>query len=234
MEVPATLLLLCGGSGNRMLGTVGDKVLVELRGKPVVQHTLDTLPQLPFFDSLVVATRDEEQRRRIERLLQAIQGLPSTYWTEGGPTRQDSVWNGFAGVPRGPRLVFIHDAARPLVVPDVWHRLYRMALDHDSAILARPVTDTIKEVEQPLSEVHRQQVRTLDRSRLWAVETPQVFSLEAIREAYRSARDAGVVMTDDCSALERLGQPVSFLENPHPNPKITRPADLEWVEFLLQ
>ncbi len=234
MDLPATLLLLCGGSSSRMRGAAKDKVLLDLNGKPVFRHSLDALNQLPFFDSVVLVTRDESQRRAIEAGLQASNPPFTLQWAGGGPTRQESVWNGLGVAPPEPRLVFIHDAARPLVVPEIWEQLYHLAVEDGSAVLAHSVTDTIKRVERPLETGRRQPLYTLDRDRLWAVETPQVFPLRDIRKAYASARDAAVSMTDDCSALERLGHPISLLENPHPNPKITRPADVALVRFLLQ
>jgi len=145
----------------------------------------------------------------------------------GGHDRQDSVAAALAELPDDVKYVFIHDCARPLVRPDQLVALHKIVRDEDAVVLAHRVTDTIKE--------HHGQGRlhTLDRSRLWAMETPQVFSRKLICRAYARVKEKEISITDDAAAVELLKHPVALLENPYPNPKLTAPSDLSYLEHLL-
>ncbi len=145
----------------------------------------------------------------------------------GGRERQDSVAAALAALPADIEHVFIHDCARPLVRPEQLVALHKIVRREHAVVLAHRVTDTIKE--------HRDdaRLRTLDRSRLWAMETPQVFSRELVVRAYARVAAKGLAITDDAQAVELLGHPIALLENTSPNPKLTTPADLPYLEFLL-
>jgi 2-C-methyl-D-erythritol 4-phosphate cytidylyltransferase len=123
--------------------------------------------------------------------------------------------------------VFIHDCARPLIRPDQLISLHKVVRREGAVVLAHRVTDTVRERRSD------GRLRTLDRSRLWAMETPQVFSRELICRGYSAVRRRRLVVTDDASAVELLGHPVALLENPHSNLKLTTPKDLDYLEFLL-
>ena len=118
--------------------------------------------------------------------------------------------------------VFIHDCARPLVRVEQLVALHKIVRREDAVVLAHRVTDTIKE--------HRGEgrLRTLDRSHLWAMETPQVFSRKLLCRAYDAVAKRKLTITDDAAAVELLKHPIALLENPHPNPKLTTPADLAY------
>ena len=107
--------------------------------------------------------------------------------------------------------------------------LHKIVQREKAVVLAHRVTDTIK--EDPSRG--RGRLRTLDRSRLWAMETPQVFARDLIARAYARALARGLSLTDDAAAVEQIGHPIALLENPHPNPKLTTPADLAYLEFLV-
>jgi 2-C-methyl-D-erythritol 4-phosphate cytidylyltransferase len=123
--------------------------------------------------------------------------------------------------------VFIHDCARPLIRPEQLVALHKIVRRQRAVVLAHRVTDTIKERRA------RGRLRTIDRSRLWAMETPQVFSRDLIERAYAHASTRRRRITDDAAAVEGLGHRIALLENPHPNPKLTTPQDLAYLEFLL-
>ena len=138
----------------------------------------------------------------------------------GGKERQDSVSAALAALPGDIGHVFIHDCARPLIRPEQLVALHKIVRRSRAVVLAHRVTDTIKE-KRPGGRL-----RTVDRSRLWAMETPQVFSRDLIERAYAQVSSRRIKVTDDAAAVEALGHPVELLENPHPNPKLTSPQDL--------
>lgn len=216
------VILLAAGSGSRMQGAVNDKVLARLAGRPVFAWSAAAFMQSAIADLYVVVYRD--QRQMME--LSAHAPTPSVL-VRGGRERQDSVTAALAALPADIEHVFIHDCARPLIRPEQLVALHKIVRREQAVVLAHRVTDTIKE--------HRDdaRLRTLDRARLWAMETPQVFSRDLISRAYARVQDRGLRITDDAQAVEQLGHPVALLENAHPNPKITTPADLAYLEFLL-
>ncbi|MDP3073611.1 MAG: 2-C-methyl-D-erythritol 4-phosphate cytidylyltransferase [Opitutaceae bacterium] len=215
-------ILLAAGNGSRMAGTVTDKVLAPLAGRPVFAYSAAAFMRSMIADLYVVVYRDQKQM--IE--LSAYAPTPSTL-VQGGRERQDSVRNALAVLPADIEHVFIHDCARPLVRPEQLVALHKIVRREHAVVLAHRVTDTIKK--------HRSggHLRTLDRSRLWAMETPQVFSRELIERAYARVAKKKLAITDDAQAVEKLDHPIALLENPHPNPKLTTPADLAYLEFLL-
>lgn len=216
-------ILLAAGSGSRMQGTVEDKVLAPLAGRPVFSWSASAFMQSAIADLYVIVYRD--QRQMME--LSAYAPTPSVL-VHGGRERQDSVTAALAALPADIEHVFIHDCARPLIRAEQLVGLHKIVRKEQAVVLAHRVTDTIKE--------HRDdaKLRTLDRSRLWAMETPQVFSRDLICRAYAKVAAKKLRITDDAQAVETLGHPIALLENTSPNPKLTTPADLPYLEFLLQ
>jgi 2-C-methyl-D-erythritol 4-phosphate cytidylyltransferase len=215
-------ILLAAGSSRRMDGAVPDKILAPLGEKPVFAHTAATFVRSGVVDFFVVTYRDQAQMVG----LSAYAPTP-TIFVRGGAERQDSVAAALAELPDDISHVFIHDCARPLVRPDQLVALYKIVRREHAVVLAHRVTDTIKE--------HRGEgrLRTLDRKHLWAMETPQVFARDLICRAYAKVAARGLSITDDAAAVEFLNQPIALLENPYPNPKLTSPSDLAYLEFLL-
>src|SRR4051812_42875181 len=216
-------ILLAAGSSSRMQGAVNDKVLAPLAGRPVFAHSAAAFMQSATADLYVVVYRD--QRQMME--LSAYAPTPSVL-VHGGRERQDSVISALAALPADIEYVFIHDCARPLIRAEQLVALHKIVRAEQAVVLAHRVVDTIKE--------HRDnaRLRTLDRARLWAMETPQVFSRDLIARAYARVAQKKLHITDDAQAVEQLGHHVALLENAHPNPKLTTPADLAYVEFLLR
>lgn len=215
-------ILLAAGSSRRMAGSVADKVLAPLAGKPVFAHSAAAFYRSGVVDTFIVTYRDQAQM--IE--LSGYAPTP-TLFVPGGHERQDSVAAALAELPDDVAYVFIHDCARPLVRVEQLVALHKIVRREGAVVLAHRVTDTIKE--------HRGEgrLRTLDRKHLWAMETPQVFSRRLICRAYAVVADRGLTVTDDAAAVELLRHPVALLESPHPNPKLTTSADLPYLEFLL-
>jgi 2-C-methyl-D-erythritol 4-phosphate cytidylyltransferase len=224
------VILLAAGSGSRMAGAVNDKVLAPLAGRPVFGHSAAAFMQSAIADLYVVVYRD--QRQMLE--LAALAPTPSVL-IHGGRERQDSVANALAALPADIAHVFIHDCARPLIRPEQLVALHKIVRREQAVVLAHRITDTIKEhiVRRGPGRGEDARLRTLDRTRLWGMETPQVFARELIVRAYDRVTARGLRITDDAQAVEMLGLPVALLENTTPNPKLTTPADLAYVEFLL-
>ncbi|MDW8308981.1 MAG: 2-C-methyl-D-erythritol 4-phosphate cytidylyltransferase, partial [Verrucomicrobiales bacterium] len=147
----------------------------------------------------------------------------------GGAERQDSVANGLAALAAQAEIVAIQDAARPCVTIELIEATIAAARETGAAIAAGPVTDTIKETADGVTVL-----RTLDRGRLWAAQTPQTFRVEIIRHALAEVRRRGLSVTDDAAACELIGQPVRLVPARAPNPKITVPGDLPLIESLLR
>jgi 2-C-methyl-D-erythritol 4-phosphate cytidylyltransferase len=215
-------ILLAAGAGRRMAGAVPDKVLAPLGGRPVFAHSAAAFAASGVADLYVVVYRHRSQMTE----LSAYAPTPALL-VRGGRERQDSVAAALAALPDDIAYVFIHDCARPLVLPQQLVALHKIVKRKQAVVLAHRVTDTIKKVRR------KGGLRTVDRSKLWAMETPQVFSRALIERAYARVAEKGLVVTDDAAAVEVLGKPVALLENTHPNVKLTSPQDLAYLEFLL-
>jgi 2-C-methyl-D-erythritol 4-phosphate cytidylyltransferase len=215
-------ILLAAGSGTRMNGVVEDKILALLGGRPLFVHSATAFAESGVADFYVIVYRDQKQMLE----LSAYAPTPALF-VPGGADRQDSVAAALAALPPDIGKVFIHDCARPFVRVDQLIALHKIVLREDAVVLAHRVTDTIKE--------HRGDgnLKSLDRDKLWAMETPQVFGRDLIVDAYAKVAKKKLRITDDAAAVELLKQPVALLENPHPNPKLTTPTDLPWFEYLL-
>jgi 2-C-methyl-D-erythritol 4-phosphate cytidylyltransferase len=192
-----------GGSGER-LGADRPKAFVVCAGRPLIDWSLEVLAQA--CDRVVVAAPPDWLREG---------------WVEGGPSRSESVRNALAAAPEA-RTVVVHDAARPLVTRELVAACLDALLGVDGAIAAAPVTDTVKEA-YPDGTV----ARTLDRSGLWAVQTPQVFRAETLRRALDVDDATLAAATDDASLVEAAGGTVRLVEAPVANFKVTTEADLE-------
>jgi len=229
------LILLCAGSGRRMEGSVSDKVLTHVRGKPIFRHALDAFLNCEWVHQVVFVYRDPVQRKAIAHAIAPdLPGKMTLHWIEGGRHRQDSVFNGLESLGLETEMVAIHDAARPMIRSSVIDAVFTAARQDGAAAAAHRVTDTIKRLrEESGGPLASSRLEDLDRRFLWAMETPQVFRYEWIFDAYQRVRADGLVITDDAAALEVLEKPVTLIENPFPNPKVTHPSDLSIVETLV-
>jgi 2-C-methyl-D-erythritol 4-phosphate cytidylyltransferase len=220
-------IIVAAGKGTRM-GPNVDKLFLEIAGKPVVVHTWQTFNAARCIDEIILVVRDGMQPA-FEELAKQFQLRKKFRLVAGGKERQDSVWNGLEAVPSGTEIVAIQDAARPCTSEQLIAATLQAARETGAAVAAQPVTDTIKE-----SADGKIIARTPDRSKLWAVQTPQSFRLEIIRRALSEVRRKGLLVTDDTAACELIGQPVRLIASTAPNPKVTRPEDLPYLEMLLR
>lgn len=222
-----TAIIVAAGVGKRM-GPNRDKLFLEVAGRPVIAHTWQRFADAPRIDSIILVTRPELFGAFNELATQFGFRKPFTL-VPGGAERQDSVWNGLQAAHPATKLVAIHDGARPCVTTELIDATLDAAQETGAAVAAQKITDTIKEAGDSSLIA-----RTVDRSRLWAVQTPQTFKIEVIRQAICTARERGLNLTDDTAACELIGQPVKLVQCGSPNPKITVPADLPYLEWLLR
>jgi 2-C-methyl-D-erythritol 4-phosphate cytidylyltransferase len=220
-------IIVAAGKGTRM-GAGVDKLFLNLAGRPIVAHTWRQFDEAACIDEILLVVREEKQAA-FAALAQTCKFTKSFRLVAGGQERQDSVWNGLTALSPGTELVVIQDAARPCTSLNLIAATIEAARQVGAAVAAQPVTDTIKE-----SADGKTIERTLDRSRLWAVQTPQTFRVEVIRRALAEVRRRGLLVTDDTAACELIGQPVRLVVGRQPNPKVTCQEDLPGVEALLR
>ncbi len=220
-------IIVAAGQGTRM-GPNVDKLFLEVAGRPVVAHTWQRFDGTPGIDEILLVVRNGMQSV-FHELAQRFQFQKPFRIVVGGKERQDSVWNGLQALDLGCEIVAIHDGARPCTSAALILATIQAAREMGAAVAAQRVTDTIKE-----SDGGTLIVRNVDRSRLWAVQTPQTFRVEVIRHALSVVREKNLVVTDDTAACELIGQAVKLVESLDANPKVTRPADLPYLELLLR
>jgi 2-C-methyl-D-erythritol 4-phosphate cytidylyltransferase len=220
-------VIVAAGQGTRM-GPNVDKLFLNLNGLPVVTHTWGRFERADAIEHIVLVVR-EGMQPAFNELAEQLKFRKPFRLVPGGKERQDSVWNGLEALPECAEIVAIQDAARPCTTPALISATIEAARETGAAVAAQPLIDTVKE-----SGDGKLIQKTLDRSKLWAVQTPQTFRVEVIRRALAEVRQRGLVVTDDTAACELIGQPVRLVIRPEPNPKVTRAEDLPYIEFLLR
>ena len=216
-------VIVAAGFASRMQGV--DKILEDLGGKSVIARTVETFQNCDAICEIVVVTSPE----RIVAIMDLCAGMDKVKAVvAGGASRQESVSNGLNALSSKVKLAAIHDGARPLVSWQLIDRAVRAANSYGAAAPAIPVKDTIKTVQGGVVK------DTPDRSTLRAVQTPQVFDFDLIRGALKKAQEDNASVTDDCSAVERLGMSVKIVEGEERNLKITTPLDLAVAKLFLE
>jgi 2-C-methyl-D-erythritol 4-phosphate cytidylyltransferase len=220
-------VIVAAGKGTRM-GPNADKIFLNLNGRPVIAHTWGRFNDAECIDEIVLVIRPEleEDFHKVAE----ENGFTKPYrLVVGGKERQDSVWNGLERIALSAEVVAIHDAARPCTSQTLIRDTVDAAKEIGAAVAAEPIIDTIKEsADGQIID------RTIDRSRLWAVQTPQVFRVEVIRRALSEVRKRGLKVTDDTAACELIGQKVNLVRGAGSNPKVTHPKDLPYIEAVLK
>ncbi len=218
-------IIVAGGSSQRM---GFDKTFAMLSGRPVIAHALAAFEQTSSVTEIILVGRADRLTTLTELVRENSFGKVARV-VVGGARRQDSVAHGLAELRPEVQFVAVHDAARPLVRPELIERIYLLAREHGGAASATPVVDTLKRVN-----VDREVIGGVDRANLFGVQTPQIFRRDLLEKSYRAVDEAGLEITDEISAFERAGEKVVLLPNEEPNFKITYPADLALAEFLLR
>jgi len=219
-------IIVAAGSSRRM---GFDKLFAKLAGKPVLWHSLKAFSDCKEVDEILIVTKDEGMDE-IEALVAAEKMKKVTKVISGGEERHISVWNGLQAVDsRGSEFVAIHDGARPLTTPKLIHACLDLARIHSAACCASQIPDTVKRasVEQMITE-------SVERTGLWAMQTPQIFSSGLILQAYAGLMARHEMVTDEVSAVQKMGKKIALLKNDDWNFKITYPHDLELAEHVLE
>ena len=219
-----TAIIVAAGDSRRM---GFDKLFAALAGKPVIAHTIRAFERANSVDGIIVVAR-EDRRDEINTIVRNEKFKKIRSTIPGGKRRQDSVRAGLDHLESVIRYVAVHDAARPLVTPEQIERVFAQAQIHGAAALAEPINDTLKRADADL--VVTEQV---ERHQVYAMQTPQIFERALLEQAYRAVYAENILVTDEVSAVERLGREVALVLNDDFNFKVTYPRDLPLAEFVL-
>ena len=214
-------IIVAAGSSRRM---GFDKLFAPLAGKPVIAHSLHAFEKADCVGEIILVGRSQ-QVAELQAFVCASGSNKVLQVVEGGEHRQDSVRAGLNVLTSRVEYVAVHDAARPLITPDQITRVFRFACQHGGATLAEPITDTLKR-----ADANGFVSVGIDRERLYAMQTPQIFSRRLLEDAYAAVVANKLLITDEVSAVEHLGGKVFLVSNDQPNLKITFPRDLSLAE----
>lgn len=205
-----------------------DKLFAVIAGEPVIAHAIRAFERTTSVSEIVVVAR-EQCHDEIRKIVSGA-GLKKVHAIiGGGERRQDSVRAGLDRVDRKAQHIAVHDAARPLITPTQIEQAFEQARIHGAAALAQPVNDTLKRADADLLVVG-----SVDRQHLCAMQTPQIFERKLLENAYRVVYTENVLVTDEVSAIERLGHKIALVPNDDFNFKITYPRDLPVADFILR
>ncbi len=219
-------ILVAAGSSRRM---GFDKLTADLAGKPVAAHALLAFEACASVERILLVTR-EERVEEFAGLCQKYEITKLDSVVPGGAERHLSVWNGMQAAEfKDGDYVAVHDAARPLITPAAIEACFAKARHHGASACATPITDTLK-------RANADGVVTggVERDNLWAMQTPQIFLAELLERAYRQILRLNETVTDEISALHRLGIAAVLTQIDEPNLKITHPRDLELAQLILE
>ena len=218
-------IIVAGGSSERM---GFDKLFAVIAGEPVVAHSIRAFERAACVSQIVVVAR-EQCHDDIRKITSGAGFKKVSEIVRGGERRQDSVRAGLECIDRDTQYVAVHDAARPLVTSQQIERAFEQCRVHGATSLAQPVNDTLKRVDADLLVGG-----SVDRHQLCAMQTPQIFERKLIENAYRAVYAENILVTDEVSAIERLGHKVALVLNDDFNFKITYPRDLPVADFILR
>jgi 2-C-methyl-D-erythritol 4-phosphate cytidylyltransferase len=223
-----TVLIPAAGTGKRM-GKAQAKQFLALGDKPILAHTLLAFQRASEIDEIIPILAEEDLETCLGQIIEAYHITKVKTLVVGGKERQDSVANGLHKLEKDTAIVLVHDGVRPFVTPEMIKETVDHAKKGECVTVGVPIKDTIKEVNDQGIVRH-----TLDRSRLWAIQTPQAFPVKALKRAYEEASRQHVYGTDDATIIERMGGPVRVLMGSYENIKITTPEDLMLAEEILK
>jgi 2-C-methyl-D-erythritol 4-phosphate cytidylyltransferase len=222
-----TLIVPAAGSGSR-LGSEVAKPYIKVGGQTLLEHALAPFLKLDELKEIIIVTSGP-YRAQAESILESLNIALSLHVVAGGRERQQSIMNALTIADKSIPFIAVHDAVRPFVTADQIRQCLKRATSSRAAILAVPVRDTIKTVDESGSQI----VNTPDRRLLWQAQTPQIFEADLLRQAYQKAVKNRFEGTDDSSLVERMGVDVHLVEGSHQNMKITYPEDLELAAIKL-
>lgn len=225
-DIKVAVIIAAGGKGERMKAEI-PKQFISLHNKPIIVHTLRKFAGCPGVQKIILIVPENEVAET-DLLVSKWNIVKNTEVIAGGKTRQHSVWNGLRKIPAEIEIVMVHDGVRPFISEKIISKCIEETKKWGAVITAVPVSDTVKEV------VNNSVSRTLDRSKLWRVQTPQCFKKEILTKAYKKAWETNQTATDDSALVEKTGYTVRVIQGEEKNIKITSPEDLKIAEKLLE
>lgn len=225
MQTKWSAIIVAAGQGKRM-GTTESKQYLHIQDKPILVHTLERFEQVESISEIILVVGADDTLR-CEQWKNQFQLSKIKTIVAGGTERQHSVHIGLQYATN--EYVMVHDGVRPFVSIDAISRCTEKAMQEGAAVLAVPVKDTIKQVDD-FGTI----VATPDRKSLWAIQTPQAFRRDWLLEAHERAANDNYIGTDDAMIVEWIGKQVVVVPGEYTNIKITTPEDLPWAEHLLR
>lgn len=217
-------IVVAAGYGKRFGGF---KQFELLAGRPLIYYCLTVLEESPSIGGIALVVPEEEVAR-VRSLLRGSNLQKIRWVVPGGSRRQDSVARGFSSLPGGD-AVLVHDGVRPFLTSELVERIVQLLQGCEAVVPGLPVRETVKEIDQK-----RQVVRTVDRTSLWNIQTPQGFRMATLKKALERARQDDIVATDEAALVERIGVPVHVTEGLPSNLKLTTREDLAWAEWFVE
>lgn len=207
------------------MGADRNKQYLEISGKPILVHTLELFDRSDVISEVYLIVPEDDCPYACEivdgmRFMKPVKVIP------GGRERQDSVRNGLNSIYKCD-IVMVHDGVRPFVTEEILNRSIEETVRHGATVVAVPAKDTIKSVDENMNVIE-----TLERRKLWQVQTPQTFKYEIIKEAFERAYHDNFYGTDDASLVERVGHKVHIVPGSYQNIKITTPDDMIYAEAI--
>jgi|WetSurMetagenome_2_1015567.scaffolds.fasta_scaffold507524_1 2-C-methyl-D-erythritol 4-phosphate cytidylyltransferase len=223
-----TVLIPAAGMGKRM-GKAVAKQFLPLGDKPMLAHTLLVFQRASEIDEIIPILSEEDMEICLHDIIEQFHITKVKTLVVGGKERQDSVANGLQKLEKSTSIVMVHDGVRPFVTNEMIKESVDLAKKGECVVVGVPIKDTIKEVDD------KRIVRsTLERSRLWAIQTPQTFPAKILKRAYEESSKHNVCGTDDATLVERAGNKVRVIMGSYDNIKITTPEDLILAEEILK
>lgn len=216
-------ILLSGGAGKRMQSAC-PKQYLSLSKKLIILHALESLLTFPLFQEIIIVCE-----HRYQNLFTKYKKNTPIQFARPGKERQDSVLSGFSALSTSTKWICIHDGARPLLKSEDLRAVIDAGMQYGAATLATPLKTTIKEADSNLFVQ-----RSLDRSKLWDIQTPQVLSYSLMEKGFQKIQKEKLTVTDDVSLAEILQAPVKLIQGSYSNIKITTPEDLYLAKLLLK
>lgn len=229
MNEKITAIIVAGGSGKRMGGKI-KKQYIFLKGKEVLAHTIEAFENCEVVNNIIVVVAEDEIKKVQQNIVDKYKFEKVTNIVAGGKERQDSVYNGLQVVEDNTDFVIIHDGARPFIKKETIKRCLDKARQMGASIVAVPVKDTIKICNKQTQCIEE----TPERALLWSVQTPQIFSVSLLKDAYKYAREKNLQVTDDSMLVEAYGTEVYVTEGEYTNIKLTTPEDILIGEAFLK
>ena len=220
-------IIVAGGKSQRM-GSDVDKAFLSLGTKPVLAYSVDAYERCQDIDSIVLVVR-KDRLNAARGMVQMFGFNKVEHVIVGGTQRQASVQNGLDVLDDDVKVVSVHDGARPCLTPDVISETIKAAKRYGSGVAAVKITDTVKEVQRGVTVS-----KTIDRTKLWAVQTPQTFKIDLLQKAFDNLKKKKTSVTDEAMAVELINKDVRLVPACLSNIKITTPDDMRLAGALLK